>query len=269
MNDDPDVLEIEQTTFNGKSTSFARSQLDEQNRQRPNTIKRVTSRSRKRLLMVFTGVGLLAVFLLITALVISRASQGVDASLAIFINNINVGPILNSLFILASEYGREYFWIPAVGLMLIFGKKDTKTLAIELGALFVVGIVSGELMKNVMYRERPFEVLSAIITRVPIDTDSSYPSGHALIVSIGAIFAFLKFRRKSLAILLTIEAAIVCYSRVYVGMHYPLDVASGIFLGGFIVFVGLFFLEGTRLKKIVDAFTNLAIRILRGGVASV
>jgi membrane-associated phospholipid phosphatase len=219
--------------------------------------------------MVFTGVGLLAVFLLITALVISRTSQAVDASLAIFVNNMDVGPILNSLFILASEYGREYFWIPVVGLLLIFGKRDTKMLAIELAALFVVGIAAGEIMKYAMYRERPFEVLSAIITRVPTDTDSSYPSGHALIVSIGAIFAFLKFRRKSLAMLLAIEAAIVCYSRVYVGMHYPLDVASGIFLGGFIVFVGLFLLEGTRIKKIVDAFTNLAVRILRGGLASV
>ncbi|MDG6995589.1 MAG: VTT domain-containing protein [Nitrososphaerota archaeon] len=235
----------------------------------PDSNDSVTSRLRKSLLGVVAGLAMLAVFLLITGLVISGVSQGVDSSLALYINHMNVGSTLNSLFILASKYGREYFWIPVVGLMLLFGKRDTKMLAIELAVLFIAGIVAGEAMKFLMYRPRPFETVANIITRVPIDTDSSYPSGHALMVSIGAIFALEKFRRKTLALLLALEAAMVCYSRVYVGMHYPLDVVSGIFLGGFIVFVGLFVIERTRLKKVVDFFTNLSVRILRGGFVSV
>jgi len=54
----------------------------------------------------------------------------------------------------------------------------------------------------------------------------------------------LKFKKKLVGLLFVLEAAIVCYSRVYVGMHYPLDVISGILLGIGIVGVGLFVVEG-------------------------
>lgn len=216
------------------------------------------------------GLIFLAVFLLVTVFVISNVTQSLDAKVALIINNTSIGSTLNSLLIFASEYGREYFWIPVVGLMLIFGKRETKALAIELAALFIAGIIAGEAMKLVMYRARPFETVTGIITRVPTDTDSSYPSGHAIIVSIGAIFSLVKFRKKSVALLLALEAAIVCYSRVYIGMHYPLDVISGIFLGGFTVFVGVFVLErNPYLKKLMDAFTNIAIKILRSGLVSI
>ena len=211
----------------------------------------------------------LAVFLLITWLVIAGITQGPDGQLALFINNRSLGSIFGSLMILASVYGREYFWIPVVALMLLFGKRDTKVLAIELAALFILGIIAGEAMKHLMFRARPFETLTGqIITRVPTDTDSSYPSGHALIVSIGAIFALTRFRKKSIALLLALEAAVVCYSRVYVGMHYPLDVVSGIFLGSFIVFTGLFVLE-RNFRKVVDGLTDLVQKVLRGGIFSI
>ena len=164
--------------------------------------------------------------------------------------------------ILASDYGREYFWIPVVAIMLAFGTRKTKILAIELATLFVVGIILGEALKYVIERPRPFQEISGITTRVPMSTDSSYPSGHALIVSIGAIFALLKFERKVISVLLGIEAALVCFSRVYVGMHYPLDVLSAIFLGGFIVSIGVFLIE-RYFRSPIHNLTSLIERILR------
>jgi undecaprenyl-diphosphatase len=215
------------------------------------------------------GLVSLFAFLAITTLVVSKITQGYEAQLALVINTTNLGLTLNNLLIVSSEYGREYFWIPVVGLMLLIGKKDTKLLAVELAALFVVGIVVGEALKFLMYRARPFEVLSSIVARVPASNDSSYPSGHALIVSIGAIFAYAKFRRRSIVVLLAIEAGIVCYARVYVGMHYPLDVISGIFLGGFIVFVGMFVLERfPPFAKIISKIAAIATKILRIGLFS-
>ena len=36
---------------------------------------------------------------------------------------------------------------------------------------------------------------------------------------------------KAVSIALTVETSIVCFSRIYVGAHYPLDVLGGILLG--------------------------------------
>lgn len=216
---------------------------------------------------LFIGVFLLALFLLTTVLVVDGITQGLDARAALAINRMNTGSALNALLVLASVYGREYFWIPIVAIMLLFGKRDTKLLAIELATLLVVGIIAGEAMKYVMYRPRPFDTLTGIITRVSRDTDSSYPSGHALIVSIGALFALARFKRKSIALALTIEAATVCFSRVYVGVHYPTDVFSGIVLAGFIVFSGTFVMK-KYLPQLFNRLADLFQKIIKLGMFS-
>jgi membrane-associated phospholipid phosphatase len=198
-------------------------------------------------------------FLVVSAFVFSNLTQAGDVQLALAVNHASLGAALTALMVVAAEYGREYFWVPIVGVMLLLGSRRTKLLAMELAVLFIIGIALGEVLKTTTFRPRPFENIDTIITRVPTDLDSSYPSGHALIVTIGAAFSMLKFRKKVVGLLFVLEAAIVCYSRVYVGMHYPLDVVGGIFLGIGIVGVGLFVVErylGTPLTKITSIATS-------------
>jgi membrane-associated phospholipid phosphatase len=203
-------------------------------------------------------------FLAVTALVFSNVTQTQDTQLALAINHFDLGSALTAVMVFFAEYGREYFWIPIVAVMLLLGNRQTRLFALELAALFIVGIVLGEILKVVVFRTRPYEAIDTIIRRVPIDLDSSYPSGHALIVSIGAAFCVVKFRSKVVGLLLVLEAALVCYSRVYVGMHYPLDVVSAIFLGIGIVGVGLFVLE-RYLEGPLEKLTSLLTRVLREG----
>jgi membrane-associated phospholipid phosphatase len=214
----------------------------------------------------YLTIGLLSTlsFVVVTALVVSKVTQAADAQLAIAINHADPGAAFTALMVVAAEYGREYFWVPVVGVMLILGSRRTKLLAMELAVLFIVGIVMGEVLKFAVFRPRPFESIDMIITRVPTDVDSSYPSGHALIVTIGAAFSVLKFRKKIVALCFGIEAAIVCYSRVYVGVHYPLDVVGGIFLGIGIVGVGLFLVE-RYLGPVLTKITSMATKILKDG----
>lgn len=198
-------------------------------------------------------------FLLVTALVFTSVTQAADAQLAIAVNHADLGSAFTATMVVFAQYGREYFWVPVVAVMLILGNGRTRLLALELAALFAVGIVAGEVLKFAVFRPRPFESIDTIITRVPTDLDSAYPSGHALVVSIGAAFSVAKFKRKIISLLLVLEAAIVCYSRVYVGIHYPLDVAAGIFLGIGIVGVGLFVAErylGATLTNITSRISN-------------
>ena len=164
--------------------------------------------------------------------------------------------------VLASLYGREYFWVPVLLVMFLFGRPGMKLLAIELGVLFAAGVVAGELSKVVIDRMRPFETIGGLVTRVSIDSSSSFPSGHALITSIGASFAIIKFRNRIAVVLLTLEAAIVCYSRVYVGMHYPLDVAAGILLGVAITSLGLLVME-TVLRRHLSRLTSVLEKVMK------
>jgi membrane-associated phospholipid phosphatase len=198
-------------------------------------------------------------FLVVSALVFSKATQAADAQLAIDVNHAFLGSALTTLMVAAAEYGREYFWIPVVAVMLTLGSRRTKQLAIELAILFIIGVVLGEVLKVTTFRPRPFEVISSIITRVPTDLDSSYPSGHALIVTIGAAFSVLTFRKKVVSLLFVLEAAIVCYARVYVGLHYPLDVVGGVLLGIGVVGLGLFLIEkylGPSLDRVTSTMTG-------------
>ncbi len=191
--------------------------------------------------MVAIGVVCLALFLVVTVLAVSGISQAADLQGLLLVNKADLGPAGTWIMAQFSAYGREVVWGLLVLIMLVLGGRTTKLLAIELAILLVAGIFVGEAAKAIIQRPRPSTSLVAL--RVPADFDFSYPSGHALIVSIGAAFCLAKLRNKIVALLLTVEAGIVCYSRVYVGVHYPLDVISGIFLGAALSFLGTALLE--------------------------
>jgi undecaprenyl-diphosphatase len=64
---------------------------------------------------------------------------------------------------------------------------------------------------------------------VPVPHDGSFPSGHA--ATSFAAATVLSFAFPRLAPALFLLAAAVGFSRVYVGVHYPLDVLGGAVLG--------------------------------------
>ncbi|BFH72624.1 phosphatase PAP2 family protein [Sulfurisphaera javensis] len=140
---------------------------------------------------------------------------------------------LNPFFVFFSKYGREYVWIPLTAILLIF--KKTRKIAITLAASFIVAIILGEASKILMAQLRPFYYIYPDYLLVPKPTDYSYPSGHALIVGDGAMVLY-KTSPKWLWIPFMIEALIVSYSRVYVGVHWPIDILGGWLLGSWIAY---------------------------------
>jgi membrane-associated phospholipid phosphatase len=107
-------------------------------------------------------------------------------------------------------------------------------LAAALAAAALLKVSLEAVAKTFVQRGRPAETVSDVILRGRAAAHGlSFPSGHAMVIfAIAALVApYLKSWWKVLPWAL---AAAVCLSRVYLGAHFPLDVAAGAGLGMFI-----------------------------------
>jgi undecaprenyl-diphosphatase len=210
---------------------------------------------------------ILALFVLIAALVSPRVNPYVNSpipksdSIAFLnVNNSHFYPAFNKLMIWLTEFGREVFWPIAIALLFIFGGWTGKKTAVVIAISMLVLIPLGVLTKDTVARARP--VIPKADFLIAPDKEYSFPSGHALIVSAGAAGALFLFRNTSrqlaVSVILAIEAALVCISRVYVGGHYPLDVVGGILLGVGVslIFVGI----EKRIESVMIPIKNLLKR---------
>ena len=88
---------------------------------------------------------------------------------------------------------------------------------------------SSRLLKEWVGRIRPCEILPEVRLLTDCNTSYSFPSSHAVNLFAAAYFLSQPFRR--LAPVFYGIAAVVGYSRVYLGIHYPLDVMGGAAIG--------------------------------------
>jgi undecaprenyl-diphosphatase len=100
-------------------------------------------------------------------------------------------------------------------------------------------------LKALIDRPRPPLRYPEPKTLVPLPHDASFPSGHAATSFAAATMLSFAFPRFAPA--LYVVAAAVAFSRVYVGVHYPLDVLGGAALG-VLVAMGLRALVNRRIQ---------------------
>ena len=133
----------------------------------------------------------------------------------------------------------DYWRIPlglGVILLFVFGKKKGRIAVI----LLVLGItlsdqVCNNLIKPLVGRIRPCNVLENIHLLVNCTKSYSFPSSHAMNMFTGV--TLLSYSYRKIRVILFIMAILVSYSRIYVGVHYPFDVLAGAILGVFCAFI--------------------------------
>lgn len=130
--------------------------------------------------------------------------------------------------------------VVAAGFVAIIGKKRRIGLAILLSG--VIAWFVSNILKDVIGRARPNGFIDdAIVRYTDLASGNGFPSGHSAVAAAIAMSLVLILPRRFAPILITL-VLLVGVSRVYLGVHLPLDVVGGWAIGiiiGYIVDISL------------------------------
>jgi undecaprenyl-diphosphatase len=156
--------------------------------------------------------------------------------------------VLDDVFVALSRIGSQgAIWLLIAALAALYWRRPAIFLYVALADLLAG--VSGALLRQAIGRERPPLRFSEPHPLVHVPGNSSFPSGHA--ATSFACAATLAWLTPLSPVALYTLAALIAFSRVYVGVHYPLDVIGGAALG-----LGV----ATALRLLVEARRRSARR---------
>lgn len=140
-------------------------------------------------------------------------------------------------------------WI-VMGLCLLISRKTRKCGALVLIALLLSVIINNMMLKNLVARVRPYNVIDGLVPLGVIPKDFSFPSGHSG-ASFSAAFVILRNQPSHLRIPAFIAAILIALSRLYLGMHYPSDVMAGVIIG---------YIDAVLAEKVLQLLFILKVR---------
>lgn len=138
---------------------------------------------------------------------------------------------LDPVFVWLTKAGTKgVVWLGLAAGLFIDGSPHARFAAVTAAAaLLLTEFVINVALKPAVRRQRPF--VGVVQPRLLVGTPGphSWPSAHAgSSIAGGAVLAYWYH---PWAILFIALAVLIGYSRIYVGVHYPLDVLAGMFVG--------------------------------------
>ena len=133
------------------------------------------------------------------------------------------------LMIGASEVGRFLLWVAIALLGVKLRRVPGKAVCQMCLAMLLAFLINDVTLKPVVHAPRPFQrdVQARVVG--PRPNDYSFPSGHAAASFAGAMA--LARGWPAGAVIWFALAAFISYTRIYLGVHYPIDVVCGALVG--------------------------------------
>jgi len=182
---------------------------------------------------------------------------GLDTRLFLFLNG------LHSSFwdIIMYEVSEKEFWYPFYGILILvmiwrYRWNAIATLLFIALLITLADQLSVKAFKEVFERWRPThnpEIKNLVHTvKGYRGGDFGFVSSHAANTFAMAFFTSKLFANRYYSWGIFIWAAVVSYSRIYLGVHYPLDIFGGALLGialGYLIFLLYFWFGNRYLNK--------------------
>jgi undecaprenyl-diphosphatase len=159
-------------------------------------------------------------------------------------------PVLTAVFVALSAWWVKGPLLVALGLGCDVWRRRAPLAFLAAVAATLTASVAVGALKDVFERARPPEADPGLGSLVAIPSNPSFPSGHAATAFAAATaIALLSPRMRPYALGI---AAAVALSRIYLRVHFPLDVVAGAALGAGIgavaAWTALRLARGTRLR---------------------
>lgn len=167
-----------------------------------------------------------------------------DNNIVVAINNCH-SPFMDSAILVITDF---WFFVGVVCCIIAYSIwKDKFPKTILFCALLIVTVgctdyLCASIIRPAVQQLRPTNPdnpVSAMLHIVHgyIGGKYGFPSCHAANSFAIAVFTTLWFRRKWLAVLLIGWALLECYTRLYLGVHYPSDIVFGMAIGSLIAYI--------------------------------
>lgn len=157
---------------------------------------------------------------------LSELDSGILLWIQEYLRNSVLTPVLKVITTLGNGGA---IWI-LLTLLILMMPKTWKAGCMMVAALLGTLLINNILLKNLVARTRPYEVIEGLTYLVRRPSEFSFPSGHAG-SSFAAACVMLRRLPKRYGIPAFVLAVLIALSRLYVGVHYPSDVLFGMISG--------------------------------------
>lgn len=174
---------------------------------------------------------MMSVFLVAKTLLLMNFLETFNRAAFLLINaDHDAHPLCIAMAIFLAEYLIVLFFVGLLAYLCVHHRRNWRVWAVMAGSiLLAVGITY--LLRKGWYHPRPF-TLPLGNQFLQHSTSSSLPSKHLTSVAAACAGLWLLPVSRLMSVLAAVTVALVAWSRIYLGVHWPLDMLAAGLVGG-------------------------------------